>query len=160
MRIVFLDFDGVVNICRREGSSMFDEQAMHRLHTLCNQTAAKIVVSSSWRETFSLEKLHDFFEPDELRDLVIGVTPVVAQPKFPPYIKGIRQREVEAWLSSFGGEVEWIALDDAADLFDKGCPWLVECDARQGFDDKALAKALELFLKYPNPADGVNFDYE
>ena len=48
--VVFLDFDGVINIKSDNFSGTFENpDAIYYLNKLCNETGFKIVVCSSWR---------------------------------------------------------------------------------------------------------------
>ena len=48
--VIFLDFDGVINIKSNSFNGTFENQdAIHYLNKLCLETGFKIVVCSSWR---------------------------------------------------------------------------------------------------------------
>ena len=73
--IIFLDIDGVLNCqvfyemealrtgnaIRRGGHDMCKER-ISWLNDLCNETGAKVVISSSWRIGRSVEELREIFE--------------------------------------------------------------------------------------------------
>ena len=64
-KIIFLDFDGVLNSLRSYaayGDATFCRTSVDLILTLLKQTGAKIVISSSWRESFSL-KQHGSCDP-------------------------------------------------------------------------------------------------
>ena len=101
---------------------------------------AAIVISSSWREGFSLGELRAFF-PEELRARVIGTTPIA-----PSQDGHARHREVLSYLRRHGlQDRPWIAIDDDREHFPPGCEVLF-IDGSVGFDRDA-GKRLVLMTK-------------
>jgi len=90
-----------------------------------------IVVSSSWRESHSLDELRDFFAPD-IKPRVVGVTPDMwDQALAPAYV---RERECLAWLAANRpAGTRWLAIDDRPAFFQPNCPNLFLTDTLQGF---------------------------
>jgi hypothetical protein len=130
-KILFLDFDGVLHGEQEAGAEFCRLPILERY--LSQMPDVEIVVSSSWRESRSLEELKALF-PDVLRDRIIGVTPVHER----GFDQAGRQREIEAYLESAAlhhNEVKWIALDDHAYFFDSRCNNLVLVDPNYGFGD-------------------------
>ena len=145
MSLLFLDFDGVVSA--RNGPRF------GRLPTLeawlRKRSTVDVVVASSWREQFPLDKLRDFFAED-LQVRVIGVTPLIkpdpwrqAEAERPP-LQPIRHAEVLRWLSQspWPGR-RWAALDDQAELYKPGAP-VVICDPRVGLTQRELGELDQL----------------
>ncbi len=57
LNVIFLDFDGVINIKEDEFSTPHvSEEAIKYLNKLCLETGYKIVVCSSWREHIQYKK--------------------------------------------------------------------------------------------------------
>lgn len=129
-KFLFLDFDGVLHpdgepdFCRRE---LFEQY-------LLAMPEVRIVISSTWREDYPLPALRNIFCPS-LQDRILGVTPVLEV----GFDRGGRQREIEAWLSSWdmqGRPYVWVALDDWRPFFDEICPELILVDACTGFREQ------------------------
>ena len=58
--IIFLDFDGVINIKTDNFTTVQSEEAIKYLNKLCLETGFKIVVCSSWREHINyIDFLHN-----------------------------------------------------------------------------------------------------
>jgi hypothetical protein len=144
--ILFLDFDGVLNVPSHYGNEMFEMSRLKRLEALVLAYDLQVVISSSWRETFSLDDIKGFMSDSSICNRIIGVTPIVNQGKNPPYAFGIRQREVEQWMEENGYAGKWVALDDDHRIFDLGCENLVKCEFSDGFDEDA-GRRLEDYLK-------------
>lgn len=143
---LFLDFDGVTHpFFLSEDLGDVDTRPfafLPRIEKVLREfPAVRIVISSSWRETHSLERLRLLFSED-LRERVIGVTPVLR-----PLINGgvgHRQQEIESWLVANGHMgASWVALDDVDHNFLPGAPLLLCVDQ---FDDEE-ADALRHILK-------------
>ena len=93
----------------------------------------EIVISSTWRETQSLDELKNYFSVD-FRDRITGVTPSLED----GYECGGRQREIQTFLDSANLNSEnasWVALDDMPLFFEDGYPNLILTDSSRGFDE-------------------------
>lgn len=120
-RVLFLDFDGVLHYSGNElpfSRTSFLEKIIELDPHL------DIIISSSWRESFDLQGLKDFF-PDSIAERIQGVTPIfkasLLQNEDGDWVEqnqGIRQKEIEQYMvDNYPLNTSWIALDDAADLF-------------------------------------------
>lgn len=100
----------------------------------------RIVVSSTWREIYPVERLRSFFSPD-LRARVIGSTPVLDD-----YDSDYgRFEEIRSWLSKHPGVSRWAALDDDIEGFpphQRKC--VVFTDPAVGLTDQTLAELRQL----------------
>jgi hypothetical protein len=122
VKVIFLDFDGVLNsrsrwkecqkVDPRSPSALIDPLAAWRVKQLIAQTGAKVVVSSSWRHIHPLEQLKGFLWKYGIsRDLIIGKTPRI----------GRRGHEIRAWLKKYNENHEnnpvtnYLILDDDPD---------------------------------------------
>lgn len=112
--VLFLDFDGVLHPTGGNASGApFGRlpllEAMLR-ETRC--AAVRIVVSSTWREAYSLSRLRSVFAPD-LRARVIDVTPTLDD-----YDGAYaRWHEIRAWLALHPEVERYAALDDMVSGF-------------------------------------------
>lgn len=114
MRVVFLDYDGVLNSPfylinrtlqhKQKGTLIehykddFDPKRIKILKKICDQNNAKVVVTSSWREN---EQAIEYLKEQGIP--IIGKTERT--------ISGHRGREIEMWLQ--GKDVEdFVILDD------------------------------------------------
>ncbi len=85
MKVVFLDFDGVLNSHLfmleersqgRSGVAGLDPKAVAHVNHICGQTGAVIVVSSSWRYGRTLGQLKDMLREAGCTAVVRGATPL------------------------------------------------------------------------------------
>lgn len=80
MRIVFLDFDGVITTLKSNWT--LDNKKMELVKRICDETGAKIVISSSWRrytladtiESITTYQIETGHEPFPMPEYIVGVT--------------------------------------------------------------------------------------
>ena len=138
-KLLFLDFDGVLH---PDGIGLFSNLGLFEQYLLA-MPGVDIVISSTWRETESLDELRAYFAP-ALRDRIIGVTPTLED----GYDPGGRQREIQAFLDAAGLDhhnATWVALDDTALFFEDGYPHLILTDASKGFSESDGVKLREWY---------------
>ncbi|RJG06433.1 hypothetical protein D3870_10790 [Noviherbaspirillum cavernae] len=126
--ILFLDFDGVLHPFNRATGPLVLIPQFEKF--LRDFPGTDIVISSAWREAYSLRGLRSFFSPDIARR-IIDVTP-----QFDMFAEEfVREAEIRAWLHAAGREEEpWLAMDDMPSLFSPDCCNLVLVDPDTGFD--------------------------
>ena len=132
--LIFLDLDGVL---RRKQSPLYRldadclsafEQAVRKLPD------AEIVITSTWREAFSLERMRGLFSPD-IAARIVGVTPIDRRRE-----GHYRYREVLAYMRRNGKSgVSWVALDDDSSHYPPFAN-LILIDAERGFDSHAAER--------------------
>lgn len=150
MKVVFLDFDGVLNSqkwvethkdkFKKNLLSMdrsLDHAAVARVDRLCKLTGAKVVVSSSWRLFSDLPQLRTILKKHGFTGEVIDETP--------HYGKGGAERgfEIQDWLNSHGPVESFVILDDGGDMVHL-CHKLVQTDWEDGLQDEHVEDALEV----------------
>eukprot|EP00631_Chrysoreinhardia_giraudii_P000354 CAMPEP_0197421652 /NCGR_PEP_ID=MMETSP1170-20131217/10006_1 /TAXON_ID=54406 /ORGANISM="Sarcinochrysis sp, Strain CCMP770" /LENGTH=161 /DNA_ID=CAMNT_0042948917 /DNA_START=16 /DNA_END=501 /DNA_ORIENTATION=- len=119
MAVVFLDIDGVLapfddDDARAEGYPPFEPAAMEALAAILRGSAARLVLSSSWRSSDAaiaviIERFRAFGPPLACRALA-----TTDRRRHEP-----RQWEIARWLAATPGVERWVAIDDE-DLVDGG----------------------------------------
>ena len=116
-KIIFLDFDGVLNTEYHQGLLQFQSKqqrdeygaifapgAVKQLKRIVKNTAAEIVVSSSWK-SLGLAKLQELWMKRNLPRRVIDITPATTDNN-----KG---KEIAEWLSKYGiHDTRYVIIDD------------------------------------------------
>jgi predicted protein tyrosine phosphatase len=155
---VFLDIDGVLlkddevpidDIELLEaGYAKFDPSCLQEFENVIRHyPETKIVISSAWREQFSLEEIKSHFS-DDVAEKIIGVTPVAKVVQ-----KFYRHLEVLDYLKSNNlTEVAWVAIDDFAEHFPKGTPMVVT-NRYRGFDKSAAEKLSAMLIHHTQRAE-------
>ena len=151
MKVIFLDFDGVLNSERyfwAFGSLglVLDPKCMNYLKEVVDATGAEIVLSTSWRE---------HWEQDEEKCSTVGkeMNNIFAKyhlkifDKTPFSVYG-REFEVEAWLEEHPETSAFVVLDDRFLDSPKIRDHFVKTDAYfSGLEQKSAEKAIQILIK-------------
>jgi hypothetical protein len=149
MNVIFLDVDGVLNsedflrkreeehrqlghdgpaFPRRETKCdcfridrQIDPGAIAHLNDLVEETAAKIVISSSWRKLFDPPELHRILTAHGLVAEIIGETPDApndpdVQAAYGEADRIFRGHEIDFWLRQHPEVDRFVILDDGSDM--------------------------------------------
>ena len=117
MKIIFLDFDGVMDteyydhILSEAGEPisdeyglLFDPECVKNLKHIIDNTGGDIVVSSTWKDFMTYQEILDMWKYRGLPGFVTDVTPTTA--------KHIRGDEIDAWLKECHTECNYVIIDD------------------------------------------------
>ena len=134
MKIIFLDFDGVL---RRKGSPLYqlETDLVNNLEEILRSAPdVKIVITSSWRQAYGLNEMRRLFSED-IAARIEGVTPSSLD------MQGFyRYREVLAYLKRFHApEAPWVAIDDDPEHYPSHAPVLI-VDPSRGLDAEIAAE--------------------
>ena len=116
MKIIFLDFDGVMDNAKYdiylnkhnlpekdEFGVLFDPDCIAALAKIVEQTGAKIVISSSWKDFMTKEEIDQMWQKRQLPGEVIDVTPSTSRH---------RGDEIATWLNLCPNKCQYVILDD------------------------------------------------
>jgi len=158
LRVVFLDFDGVLNHdalflalprdrttadCLTDARS-FDPACVERVNVICERTGAVVVVSSSWRCMFGMADIRGILKRHGLRAKVIGDTPRLH--RTPDGEERVRGHEIQAWLDARARRQtieSFVILDDSADMAHL-LPRLVRTPFATGLGDEHVEQAVAM----------------
>lgn len=139
-----MDFDGVLHSFSardKDRTELFLN--LPRLEAVLRDfPEVRVVISSTWRETHSIEELTSHFSKD-IAGRVIGALPVIEISTLSE-LEFIRFREIKRFLrENKCGQINWLALDDDSTLFPTDCPNLIQCDDGFGAEEeRKLRRAL------------------
>ena len=153
MRVICLDFDGVLNsvgsfiynnrlklqgLTDTPTHESFDPIACSNLQYILEELPdVQIVVSSSWRKYKTLAALQEIFKQNNLLpDRMVGTTP-----ELPSRYRG---DEIEAYLKDHPEVTEFVIVDDDSDMkpyMDR----LIKTDSRNGLTFTDAERVIELF---------------
>jgi len=158
VKIVFLDFDGVLNshefarsdrYVEKDGIFGLDPRAVARLNRITNRPDVQVVVSSYWRLGRTVEQLRDILTEvgfvgivrDKTRDWMRRLDGNV-------YAAEERGHEIQAWLDehvkSSDEELDaFVILDDNSDMAHLGSR-LIQTDFELGLQDHHVERAIEM----------------
>jgi len=122
MKIIFLDIDGVVTSARDNGFRDFNLHVIHWLRFLCQESGAKIVISSTWRHSHGKEFWQTIFGEylhEDWRTPDCGGT-------------AIRGDEINQWVQEQTVPVKVLIIDDDSDFHDYQKKGFIKTDPMNG----------------------------
>jgi len=158
MKIIFLDIDGVLNndkFLKRlrhsthidyttdkvsYGSAMIDKYAVKRLQQIVSATDAKIVISSSWREIFSIHEIIEMLD-GKLRNL--GIEPALDFAGTTQINSTTRRNQIGSWLNDADGVEAFIILEDCEKMYELEKN-TIRTSAKTGLTDLDVERAIKL----------------
>lgn len=133
MKVLFLDLDGVLNSMRTvvahgcfphtlelHEKKMWDWTGVQLIRKLCQDTGAKIVVSSSWRQNYTHTEIGNYFGL-----VCIGSTPNRG-------FFGSRGDEIQAWLALRPEVTNYAILDDNGGMLESQRDHFVQTSIENG----------------------------
>ena len=131
--ILFLDFDGVLNLdINNYSGNLYAKIPMKNLNKFCLENEFKIVVISSWRKSLNYkELLYESGLDDRIE--ILGATDVLERD---------RESEVIDFLEKHQNISKFIILDDG-DFWDLK-RFQVQTIFSKGFDDSKYVEAMDL----------------
>ena len=166
MKVIFLDIDGVLNsdayavryhkeVLKEKGYHIFvDPNAVNRVKRICDETGAKIILSSSWRMfdlKNTLKDLNLYRDLKPIIDYIIGITPRLNCDRRGTEINYVIPRVdgcVEKGLiaEQYKGEKIdfYIIIDDDDDMVGFQHDLLIRTDYMVGLTDDDMDKAIDL----------------
>lgn len=143
LKYIFIDFDGVLH---RDGGGfgLFEHSKKMCDFLEPYKNDFKIIISSSWRETYDFDVLVEAFSPN-IQPNVIGITPTLDEGMA---LEG-RYLEIKKYcLDNNITDEHWIAIDDMPMLFPDNCPNLIITKSSIGLEESTLQNIAD-FLEKP-----------
>ena len=137
--VVFLDFDGVLNLDLNNYNKPFkNEFAIKNLNLFCLNNDFKIVVCSSWRKYCDYRKI--LYESGLNKDIqILGAT---------KNLEIDRESEILDYLSSNPYIDKFIIIDDGK--YNELSKYQVRTEADKGFNNDKHNEAIDLILRIKN----------
>ena len=152
MKIIFLDFDGVMDtayydhMLSKQGlpgndpyGTVFDPNCVHNLRRIIDNTGADIVVSSSWKHFMTYKEFLEMWDARGLPGFVTDVTPI-------PEMRRNRGDEIDAWLNECNVECQYVIIDDldGSNFNEHQIPRLLVVNPFFGLDEDTAERAIYL----------------
>ena len=152
MKIIFLDFDGVMDtayydhILSKKGlpecdkfGVVFDPDCIKNLKYIIDNTGADIVVSSSWKDFMSYKEILEMWKYRNLPGFVTDVTPTLSHGHN-------RGDEIDAWLKDCPTECNYVIIDDleANNFNEHQIPKLLIVNPFIGLDEYTVERAIRI----------------
>lgn len=159
MRIVFLDFDGVLRcqlsyslpeyLAREVVPAPAHPDCVAALNRIIVETDARVVVSSLWREG-GLKAMRRYLVGWGVRCKVVGCTPDLSSKAGGLYRPVERGTEIQAWLDAHPIVESFVILDDDADMAHLAGR-LIQTEFERGLTQEHAARAVEMLKRRTVP---------
>lgn len=144
MKIIFLDFDGVITTYK--SGYNIDPEKVKLLLKIVEETGAKIVISSSWR-SHNIETTREKLGNLTFMKHVIDVTPRFTVRDYDgDYWSVPRGMEINHWLDKHDVD-NYVILDDESDMLLEQKKHFVKTDIYKGLSEKGVEKAIKILNK-------------
>lgn len=159
MNIIFLDIDGVLNsheTCTKEHARtgkngfggffkptekcthdnvLWGQELVDNLKYIVEKTQAVIVISSTWRKHFTIEKFNEMFALYNFTPTIIGRT---------KNLNRARGFEIQEWLNTNTIDSNYVILDDDNDMLDIQKNNFINTDFNVGLTKQDAEKAVKI----------------
>ena len=165
-KIIFLDFDGVLNtenynlvlkrkgkICQDEYGALFDPNAVKQLKRIVDATGADIVIESSWKY-LGLDAMKELWEIRNLPGRVIDITPSSVSDEYLSNVdldnldasmlhcKGL---EISSWLSEKGqSNTRYVIIDDEYVVLESQSSNFILINPYEGITEEQANQAISI----------------
>ena len=153
-RIIFLDFDGVLNTEYYQGllqfqgkqwqdqyGAFFDPRAVRQLKRVIDTTDADIVVESSWKY-LGLEAMQELWRVRNLPGRVIDITPSLTD-------NASKGEEIAAWLSEYATpDTRYVIIDDEYVALDAQIPFFIWTNPYEGLTEDHADRAISILHRW------------
>ncbi len=156
MNIIFLDIDGVLNSEKwfldnphiMHPDDNIDKNAVQHLNKICKETDAKIVISSTWRLSRTVEKMKDVLKNHGFQGEILNFTPDIAKVDWI-----VRGNEIEKWICDWAWKFDcfshdfksYVIIDDDDDMLVSQLPHFFQTDFKTGLTEDIANKIIEFF---------------
>ena len=153
-KIIFLDFDGVLNTEYYQGllqfqgkqwqdqyGAFFDPRAVRQLKRVIDTTDADIVVESSWKY-LGLEAMQELWRVRNLPGRVIDITPSLTD-------NASKGEEIAAWLSEYAmPDTRYVIIDDEYVVLDSQIPYFILTNPYEGLTEEHADRAISILHRW------------
>ena len=149
-KIIFLDFDGVLNTEYYQGllqfqekqwqdehGAFFDPNAVRQLKRIIDATGADIVVESSWKY-LGLEAMQELWKVRNLPGKVIDITPSLTG-------NASKGEEIVVWLSEHATpDTRYVIIDDEYVVLDSQIPYFIWTNPYEGITEEQADRVISI----------------
>ena len=160
-KIIFLDFDGVLNtehyqgLLRYQGEpwqdehgAFFDPNAVKQLRRIIDATGADIVIESSWKY-LGLDAMKELWKVRNLPGRVIDITPSSVSDEY--LLKNLdttmlhcKGMEIASWLSEQAEDIRYVIIDDEYVILDSQLPHFILTNPYEGITEEQTNRAISI----------------
>lgn len=152
IKLLFLDFDGVLNTPRTwgkfyidDGSQAVDPERVALVNKIVDATGAKVVISSKWRRSKTLGELDSLLKKQGATFDVYGTTPYdrhsTRRGEIIQFVRYLKRAEITTG--------NMVIIDDDSDASIAGCFVQTNLDGDEGLTEKLADEAILILNKEP-----------
>lgn len=165
-KIIFLDFDGVLNTENYQGllqyqgkswqdeyGAFFDPNAIKQLKRIIDATGADIVIESSWKY-LGLDAMKELWEVRNLPGRIIDITPSTISDEYllssdleniHPSLLHCKGVEIASWLSKYETQdFRYVIIDDEYVILDSQLPYFILINPYEGITEEQAIQAISI----------------
>ena len=147
-KIIFLDFDGVITT--RDSKWEIDNNKCLLVKKICDETGAKIVISSSWRystveKTIDAYKLHDWILTPYIIDVTENLSMSIGWDLFSYF--PLRGLEISEYINKHELIQNYVIIDDDSDMLYIQKDHFVKTDTYKGLSEENVQQAIQILNK-------------
>ena len=160
-KIIFLDFDGVLNtehyqgLLRYQGEpwqdehgAFFDPNAVKQLRRIIDATGADIVIESSWKY-LGLDAMKELWKVRNLPGRVVDITPSSVSDEY--LLKNLdttmihcKGMEIASWLSEQAEDIRYAIIDDEYVILDSQLPHFILTNPYEGITEEQTNRTISI----------------
>ena len=161
-KILFLDFDGVLNTnhyqsllqykgkpWQDEYGAFFDPNAVKQLKRIIDATCADIVIESSWKY-LGLDAMKELWKVRNLPGRVVDITPSSVSDEY--LLKNLdttmlhcKGMEIASWLAEQANQdIRYAIIDDEYVILDSQLPHFILTNPYEGITEEQANKAISI----------------
>ena len=163
MKVIFLDFDGVITVPPKWHLSTNKIKYIKRI---VDKTGAKIVVSSSWRMRSVEETINNMIgQPKRCPynkmlnwfiENLYDVTPWISDKKYDGTGRG---GEIQTWLDNHPDVENYVIIDDDGDMLDSQLYHFVQTNYEDGITELETIRAIKVLNRnFFQNSMAINFE--
>ena len=165
-KIIFLDFDGVLNteyhqrqlqfegkIWQDKHGASFDPEAVKQLQAIVDKTHADIIIESSWKY-LGLEAMQEMWQDRQLPGRVIDITPSVVSDSLllsadleqtSPAALHCKGAEIASWFNDNGMKnASYVIIDDEYVIMESQLPHFILTNPYDGLTEELAMRAINI----------------
>ena len=159
MKVIFLDFDGVITTPKSKWNISWEH--VKRVKKICDETDAKLVISSSWQRYAGTknetreERVENWLNGILMKDSRGRIRKFFADytydmsGRFYGEYGNVRGSDIKSWLTRHPEVENYVILDDEDDMLDEQLYHFVSTDWVFGIQDREVTLAIEVLMSIP-----------
>lgn len=173
MKIIFLDFDGVITTHSTKWN--IGLEYVKRIKKICDETGAKLVISSSWqrygkKEESREERVKNWLDGILMKEYNGSIKKFFTEytydmsGRFYGEFGNVRGSDIKSWLTRNPDVDRYVIIDDEADMLDEQIFNFVQTDMSFGIQDREVKLCIDILngIKPQNILtlnDNIKFKY-